>query len=334
MRFNVHSCYTMDMTFLSWSWQPLTLILIALFVWLYIRGWLRLRTIMPELATRNRMAAFLIAVGLLLAVTVSPLYALGGYYLSLRSLQKVLICMLAAPLLLLACPFHLIMWGLPHPLRQRLTRLLLRRRGLRSRGLRRLIEVVTQSGIAWLIYLGVFLVWHEPSFVNWSSQQEWSRVGAIWLLLYASLVFWWHVTYTGPRLHKELPGWIIIACLIGVEIPNMFTGVSIAFSDAPIYQYYIDIQRSFPAVNEQLMGLTTLEDQMIGGGLTWVLGSAVYVTSIVMVLNKLFKREKMQPPILSLSTEPTPRTIAPGLEHRVQQSKWRQAGYDSADSEA
>lgn len=113
----------------------------------------------------------------------------------------------------------------------------------------------------------------------------------------------------------------------------MFTGVSIAFSDSPIYQYYRDIQSQLPIVNQQLLRLTTLEDQMIGGGLTWVLGSAVYVTSIVMVLNKLFKKEKDLPPMLSLSTEPTDRTIAPGLEHRVQKRRWQQAGYGSNERE-
>lgn len=314
------------MAFLNWSWHPLTLLLIALFVWLYVRGWRRL--VKSTLANKRRLTLFLISVSLLLVVTVSPMYALSGYYLSLRALQKVIVCMVAAPLLLLACPFHVIAWGLPFHLRKIITRLVLRRSILRS-----IIATVTQSGLAWLLYLSAFLIWHEPTFASWSSQYEWSRIFFLWVLFYVSLIFWWHVTYTGPRIHKELPGWIMIVYLLGVEIPNMFTGVSIAFSDAPIYEYYRDVQSRLPEVNAQLMRLSTLEDQMIGGGLTWVIGSAVYVTAIMMVLNKLFKREKDLPERLVLSTEPTDRTIAPGLEHRVQKHRWQQAGYGDAKSD-
>lgn len=284
---------------------------------------------MPDLANKKRLILFLISVGLLLVVTLSPIYAISGYYLSARALQKVMVCMLAAPLLLLACPFHLVVWGLPSPLRKMATRWILRRSALRSA-----INLSTQSGIAWILYLSTFLIWHEPSFASWSSHYDWARMFSIWALFYVSIIFWSHITYTGPRIHKELPGWIMIVYLVGIEIPNMFTGVSIAFSETPIYQYYSDIQSRLPEVNAQFMQLTTLEDQMIGGGLTWVLGSAVYVTSIVMVLNKLFKLEEDSPPRLSLSTEPTDRTIAPGLEHRVQKHRWEQAGYGGPKSDS
>ncbi|MFM7583870.1 MAG: hypothetical protein ACKO9F_14290, partial [Caldilinea sp.] len=52
-------------------------------------------------------------------------------------------------------------------------------------------------------------------------------------------------------------------------------------------------------------------------GLIWVAGSAVYLSSIVLVLNRLFHRHKMD------GSEPLPgwdadeRMIMPGLEHRV-----------------
>jgi len=284
---------------------------------------------LPALANGQRLTIFLISVGLLLLVTISPIYSLSGYYLSLRAFQKVIICMIAAPLLLLACPFHVIAWGLPTRWRKRVTQLVLRPSALRAT-----LALTTQSGFAWLLYLSTFLVWHEPTFASWSNQYEWSRIFFPWLLFYVSLVFWWHITHTGPRIHKELPGWVMIVYLLGVEIPNMFTGVSIAFSSAPIYEYYRAVQSSLPKINAQLLNITTLEDQMIGGGLTWVIGSAVYVTSIVMVLNKLFKREKDLPPRLALDTEPTDRTIAPGLEHRVQKHRWQQAGYGGTKPDA
>lgn len=316
-----------DTSFLHWSFPPLTLILLALFAWLYVRGWLRMQKVLPTLASGQRLAAMVVGIGLLLIVTISPLNALSQYYLVARSMQKVLICMIAAPFLLLACPVHIIAWSLPSGARRSITRLFLRPSAIRSA-----LKVATQSGVSWLVYLAVFLIWHEPDFADWSNQRTWTQAFAIWTLFYASLLFWWHVTHTGLRIHRELPGWITIAYLLGVEIPNMFTGVSIAFTGTPIYTYYAEVQAALPNVNRELLQLTTIEDQMIGGGLTWVLGSMVYVSSIVLVLNKLFRRERQLPPVLSLSTEPTHRTIAPGLEHRVTQSKWRQLGDEGTGS--
>lgn len=287
---------------------------------------MRLRKIAPTLATGQRLIAMVVGVGLLLLVTVSPLNALSQYYLAARSMQKVLICMIAAPFLLLACPFHVVAWGLPRGLRSSITRTF-----VRPSAIRQAFKVATQPGISWLVYLAIFLIWHEPSFANWSNQRAWARGAAIWTLFYASLLFWWHVTHTGFRIHRELPGWIAIAYLLGVEIPNMFTGVSIAFTETPIYSYYAEIQATLPNVNQALLGLTTIEDQMIGGGLTWVLGSIVYVSGIVLVLNKLFRREGNRPPVLPFSTEPTYRTIMPGLEHRVTQSKWKQLSDEGTD---
>ena len=316
------------MNLFLWSWHPFTFISLALLVVLYWRGWRRLSLIDPAFASTQRLTLFLVAVGLLVVATISPFYSLGGYYLSIRSLQKVIMCMLAAPLLLLACPFHIIVWGFPASLRRAITRAVLRPYTVRT-----VLQTVTHSGIAWMLYLATFLIWHEPTFASWSNQLEWTRTFSLWALFYVALLYWWHITYTGPRIHKELPGWVMIVYLVAVEIPNMFTGVSIAFSATPIYEYYRTIQSRLPEINEQLMQLSTLEDQMIGGGLTWVIGSAVYVTAIVMVLNKLFKREKNRPPQLVLSTEPTDRTIAPGLEHRVQQHRWQQSGYGNAKSD-
>src|SRR5690554_1919584 len=75
-------------------------------------GWRRLHRAMPALATPLRLFAFIVALSALGLALVWPLPDWSNYLLAMRSLQKALICMIAAPFFWLACPIHVIGWGL------------------------------------------------------------------------------------------------------------------------------------------------------------------------------------------------------------------------------
>ncbi len=115
----------------------------------------------------------------------------------------------------------------------------------------------------------------------------------------------------------------MIAYLIGVEIPNMVAGVSIAFTSTPIYTHYAAIRATVIAAHHIILPVTVLEDQMIGGAIVWVVGSFVYISSIMTILYRLFVREGSLAPQPAINWDAHENLIAPGLEHRAHENRLR-----------
>ncbi len=297
------------------AWRFIVALILLLLSLAYVRGWRRLRVIQPQLATQTRLGFFAISLVAVATVMISPLESWSYYLLVARSLQKILLCMIAAPLFWLACPFHCSMWGLPAQWRRGITKLL-----HRGSPANRLLRSVTQPGLAWLLFVSVFLSWHDPTFVNHIMPHPWWHRAALCVLLGAALLFWWHIVETGPRIHGRYPDWVRFVCLIGVEIPNIGSGLTIAFQTVPLYTYYATINAT---LNHSLQ-LSMLDDQRISGGLIWVFGSFAYFSSAVLVLNKIFSDNNGNSPQPMPNWDADDRMIAPGLEHRVIENRWRQ----------
>jgi hypothetical protein len=96
--------------------------------------------------------------------------------------------------------------------------------------------------------------------------------------------------------------------ILGGELPNMVTGVTLAFQESPTYAGY--------AAQTMRYGFTPLQDQMASGGMIWLFGSLSYVTTAILLLARFFNPSD-EPPRLPVHIDATERTIAPGLEHRV-----------------
>jgi cytochrome c oxidase assembly factor CtaG len=283
---------------------------LLMFAWLllYSRGWLRLRRRRAPLASVYRLLVFLTATALVGAALLSPISALNSRFLFLRSLQTVVLCLLAAPAFHLACGYDVLLWGLPDSLRRRL------RGHLRpGAAVGEAIRTVTPAGGVWLAFVACFLIWHEPGVVNFLLGSPARHTAALALLGLLALLFWWHVVGTGPRLHKPLAAWMVAILLVITEVINMVTGVSIAFAGAPIYAHYVAAAAASPVASR----LDVLGDQALAGGLLWVAGSLLYVSSIVLVLNRLFIEQGEGGPTPAPDWDDDDRMIMPGLEHRV-----------------
>jgi hypothetical protein len=108
----------------------------------------------------------------------------------------------------------------------------------------------------------------------------------------------------------------------------MISGVTIAFSGQPIYDYYTTIHTTA----DYRYNISTLADQMIAGGMIWCFGSIIYFSSAVLVIRKLFKDNHGDGTQGAPASGPQPfpnwdsdeRMIAPGLEHRVVEKRWRE----------
>lgn len=298
------------------SWRLLPLVVLAPLAVLYLRGWLRLRQRQPTLVGAGRLVAFAVGLGLVAAAHLPPLYVLSEALLLGRSLQKIAVCLLAPPLIWLALPLHVSLWGLSARWRYSLTRQL-----WSDSTVRRAVRAITAPGFTWLLFISAFCLWHDVAFANWSMARAWRHHLTLWSLFVAALFYWEHVVGTGLRLQRRLPGWLFFAYLIGADIPNMVSGVTIAFADQPIYAYYAAVHAATP----NPFNLGVIDDQVIAGGLVWCVGSFIYFGSAVLVVRKLFKDNHGDAPQPFPNWDSDERMIAPGLEHRVLEKRWREA---------
>lgn len=296
------------MTVLSLAWQIIPLVMCGLLGLLYTRGWLRLRPIAPGIGRPARLFCLWAGLAILCMAHLPPLYTLSGELLFVRSILKILTVMVAPPLIWLAAPVHGVLLGLPAGLRRRASSAMMGRSALSNA-----IRTMTAPGLSWLLFISAFVIWHDARFTGWSMAQNWTRHLSLWVLALTALLYWSHVVGTAPRIHARLPLWVFFAYLVGADIPNMVAGVTISFTRHPIYDYYANVHAT-----ASRLGVDVLDDQIIAGGLVWFFGSIVYFGSAVMVMRRLFKHEHPQP---FPNWDADERMIAPGLEHRLTESR-------------
>lgn len=280
-------------------------ILIVIWFW-YLQGWRRWRRVDAGLATPQRLVALSVSTLCILAAFFPPLDFISRHLLWGRALQKVALAFWAAPFFWLAAPFHLGSRGLSLVWRRRLTRWL-----AAGHWSGQVVRFITQPAVTWLAFVAVIVLWNEAAVVDWTMQHQGVHGAMMILLLGVALLYWGHLVGTGPRLRRQLPGWVLFAYVVGVEVPNMATGMTIAYAGAPFYTYYATMH----SLTTSSFGV--IEDQMMSGGLIWFTGSFVFFASAVLIVNRLFHHHDGHSPQHLPDWDADDRMIAPGLEHRI-----------------
>ena len=276
---------------------------------LYLRGWLRLRQRGVSFANLARLTVFVFAVAVTAFVFLSPLNWLNQEYFSARVAQYVMLCLFAIPAFFISCAFDVMLWGLPASGRRAVGR------WMRSKGaLRRGVHSATRPWLAIMLFIAVFVAWYDNQIAGWLLSDNLLHTASLLVLGTAAMLLWWHLIGTGPRLHTEFSPWLAAIALLIIELTSMSIAVPLAFSTEPQFAHYA---AAFAAPNRLLPQLSIIDDQSLGGGLIWVAGSAVYLSSIVLILNRLFERHGMDGSAPLPGWDDDDRMIMPGLEHRV-----------------
>lgn len=273
----------------------------------YTRGWRRLRRGGYRLASVFRLLVFWAGSIFVVVALVYPLPFLYQHYLFARMAQFVLLCLMAAPAFFTSAGYDVILAGLPRRARWRMTATVLRKT---PSG--RFIRRITPAWLCWMAYVTAFVLWQEPALASWVLQYPALYEFLLLLLAGLAILFWWHVIATGPRLHRELSPWLAAFLLVLTEITNMATAISMAFAKTPFYPYYVELAGSDPLALQRV-----LNDQHFAAGILWVGGSMVYISAIILVLNRLFERHGADQPHPLPNWDADERMIMPGLEHRV-----------------
>ncbi len=282
---------------LSWDWRLDVIIILALAGILYSRGWWRLRKrsrnagkryqqairTQWRLANGWRLASYYLGLFFIALALLSPIDVLSGQLFMFHMIQHLLLIMFAPPLLLLANPMPFILWGLPdswrHYVGRGLSHLLHRESSVRNG-----IRLVTATGVVWLIWVVSLFAWHDPVLYDAALRSEFVHNLEHLMFFVASMLFWWHVTGAGPRIHKQLAYGGRIGLLIGAIPPNMLLGVVLAFATTALYSYYTAVPR--------LWGIDVVTDQRLGGLIMWIPGSMMYIIAVLILVFRLFGKEK------------------------------------------
>jgi putative membrane protein len=294
-----------------WEWRIEVLAVLLTLGGLYVTGWVRLRrrSSYQKLAKRRKLVAYLGGLLTLAIALLSPVDRLGGQLFFMHMIQHKLEIMVAAPLLCVANPFPFVLWGLPVALRVRVAGLF-----TRNSGVRRLFSRLATPGVAWLIFIVFYMGWHDPGLYNLALRQPWVHDLQHLTFFLSAILFWWCITGAAPQFSGQISVWGRLAMLIGVIPAQMIAGITIATANEVIYTYYASIPRFW--------GVSLLDDQAIGGMIMWTLSSEMVVWAAVFLLAGLFGKEKAGPGPIP-NWDRAEAMVAPGLEHRVVQNRWR-----------
>lgn len=288
----------------NWTQHPIAAVLLLVLLAAYFAG--RARLAPQNRPARHLTAVFVLGFVCLWIAFASPLAELKFSYLYARTLQQALAGIVAPPLLLHG-RLPDMLWHLASANRQS---------GLQARwhGPSRwwaALRWATGPGPVWLLTVGLFALWHDSATVNWLMERpRWANASLTpyWV---AFMMFWWHAMAASPHLHRPLPVWLrFLYLIVGGEVANMVTGVTLAFRQEATYSYYLSAN--------SLERLTAVQDQMISGGIIWVTGSFIYIGVAVALLGQVLVRRRFEPYVPPRDWQTaTMLTIAPGLEDRV-----------------
>jgi cytochrome c oxidase assembly factor CtaG len=283
----------------TWNWRPDVLLVIGLLGTAYVTGWVRLRRRVPRVARPWRLGLYLVGLATIGLALVSPVHALAAVLFLMHMVQHELLIMVAPPLLLLADPMAVILWGLPRRGRRLVGRLL-----ARGGAVRRMLWALTWMPVAWGVYVVHLWAWHLPvayqAVLRYGPLHDLQHLG----FFATAVLFWWPIAAPAPRLHGFIPyGWRILYVLAATA-QNTILGAAIALPGRLLYPYYASTPR--------LWGVSPLEDQAYGGGIMWE-GGAMFLIALLVLVARYLEREERLTRQREAASEGSGQVSGPGL---------------------
>jgi putative copper resistance protein D len=202
---------------------------------------------------RRYTACFIGGLVVLAFVYLGPLPAWSHTFFWAHMSQHLLVMMVAAPLLVLGAPVTLAFSVSSGATRRRWFVPLLRSR---------VVAVLTNPIVTWLIFAGVLLGAHFTSFYNWALENHDADTFVEQpMFLIAALLYYFPLIGSNlqPRRPTHAQRLLSLALMM---VPEAITGAVIYFAPVVLYPAF-DRPRPF--------GLDAFADQQLSGGLMWSL---------------------------------------------------------------
>lgn len=267
----------------AWQFPGEVTFALALFVGIYLRGWLRLHGVLPNAIPIWRLAAFMGGLFSLWVAIGSPLEALDDVLLSAHMAQHILLMAVAPPLILLGAPAMPFLHGLPRTfVRRGLGRL------LRWPPVLHLGETLTHPAFCWLSAMAALVAWHFPSAFELALRSDFWHGVEHTCFFTTSMLFWWPAVQPWPSTARW-PRWSILVYLFLAMLANDSLSAVLAFNDRVLYPAYI-----FPV---SALEISPLDDQARAGALMWVVGTFVYLIPAVVISMQMLSPTHLQRPM-------------------------------------
>ena len=250
----------LDFWLTQWNWDPTIVIGAALIVGLYAYaiGPLRKRHHF-EPAGKGQVCAFLLGVGLMFLVLVSPLDELGDSYLfSAHMVQHLFLTIVGPPLLLIGTPEWFV-----RPI-------------ARNKALFAVARFFTYPAVAFVLFNADFFIWHAPALYNATLENQNIHIFEHLTFIIFGLLYWWPIFSPSKDLPRlSIGGQILYLFLSGMPVVLLGAGLTFA---PPLYAPYIAAPR--------VWGISAATDQQLGGLIMWVPGNIIYI----IIMSALFLR--------------------------------------------
>ena len=257
----------------SWTLDPWVAAPLALATGVYLIGWLRLHSQVPQRFGAGRLAAFLGGLTAIAVALESPLHALGAQLLQAHMVQHLLLMMVAPPLIWLGAPLLPLLHGLPGQLvRMSVGRLFASPRLTRS------CRWLVHPAVAWGLFVGSTWAWHTPTLYGRALGSEFWHYAQHTCFLATALAFWWPVVQPWPS-RPLVPPWAIVFYLVLADLQNTVLSAWLVFTERLIYPSY--------EVAPRLWGISALDDQAAAGAIMWVPGSVAFLLPVAWIIGQM-----------------------------------------------
>ncbi|MGV4791777.1 cytochrome c oxidase assembly protein [Rhizobium sp. F40D2] len=247
-------------TSLPWTTDPWIVAPLGLSAILYSYGSLRFRTRSPagRRALGRRALTFCIGWLVLAGALVSPLHWLGEQLFAVHMVEHELVMAVSAPLIVLARPAAMLLWGLPKGIRRGAGQ------ALATRTVRRTWTFLSRGTAPTLVHGIAIWAWHAPVLFD-AAIESVSLHRLQHLCFFATaILFWWSVIW---KTNRGLAAWHLFLTMLHMSI----LGALIALSPKVLYGLQTQTSGDW--------GLSPLEDQQMAGLVMWVPGGIVYAAA-------------------------------------------------------
>jgi cytochrome c oxidase assembly factor CtaG len=223
----------------AWEWNPEALVVLGLAA-------AYLLTLRRYPAPARRIACFVFALGLLLAVTVTPIHTLGMHYLLTVHLLQNVVLAEWAPLLLVLGTSPALAAAIAQP---------------------PLVRTLTHPAVALPLWLANYMLWHLPWLYDTALENPNTLLHLEHALYLATgIAMWWCVFQDEPHrlCAGARSGYVFAAFVLASPI-----GLVIALVPDAIYDFYVH-------AHHRVWGLSPLEDQQLAGMLMAVEQATVF----------------------------------------------------------
>jgi cytochrome c oxidase assembly factor CtaG len=247
-----------------WTFDPWIVLPITVISALYTFGIVRLSGRARRLGARHRQSLFFYSGMLTLAgALISPLHWLGEHLFTFHMIEHEIVMAVSAPLIVLARPVGLLLWGLPKRARLGLGA------AMRTPLIRRSWDWSTGATSATAIHGVAIWGWHLP-FLFDAAVTNTAMHRLQHLSFFATAVlFWWAVVW---KSDYGAAAWHMFLTMLHTSILGALMAL------APRVLYIAQTQ------TDSAWGLTPLEDQQLAGMIMWVPAGTIYAAAAMTML--------------------------------------------------